>query len=99
MGIIRNQYVGRTFIEPSEQIRNMGVRLKLNVNRAVVAGKRVVLVDDFVVRGTTSPQDPRDGDGRRRRRGAFPHRLAADPVALLLRRRHPRPRQAPRRHA
>ena len=46
MGIIRNQYVGRTFIEPSEQIRNMGVRLKLNVNRAVVAGKRVVLVDD-----------------------------------------------------
>ena len=43
------------------------------------------------------PQDPRDGDGRRRRRGALPHRLAADPVALLLRRRHPRPRQAPRR--
>ena len=46
MGIIRNQYMGRTFIEPTEQIRNMGVRLKLNVNRAVVAGKRVVLVDD-----------------------------------------------------
>jgi amidophosphoribosyltransferase len=54
MGITRNQYVGRTFIEPSEHIRNMGVRLKLNVNRAVVAGKRVVLVDDSVVRGTTS---------------------------------------------
>lgn len=54
MGIIRNQYMGRTFIEPTEQIRNMGVRLKLNVNRAVVAGKRVVLVDDSVVRGTTS---------------------------------------------
>ncbi len=54
MGIIRNQYVGRTFIEPSEQIRNMGVRLKLNVNRAVIEGKRVVLVDDSVVRGTTS---------------------------------------------
>jgi amidophosphoribosyltransferase len=54
MGIIRNQYVGRTFIEPSEHIRNMGVRLKLNVNRAVVQGKRVVLVDDSVVRGTTS---------------------------------------------
>ena len=46
MGIIRNQYMGRTFIEPTEQIRNMGVRLKLNVNRAVIAGKRVVLVDD-----------------------------------------------------
>ncbi len=54
MGIIRNQYMGRTFIEPTEQIRNMGVRLKLNVNRALVKGKRVVLVDDSVVRGTTS---------------------------------------------
>jgi amidophosphoribosyltransferase len=54
MGIIRNQYMGRTFIEPSEQIRNMGVRLKLNVNRALIKGKRVILVDDSVVRGTTS---------------------------------------------
>ena len=54
MGIIRNQYVGRTFIEPTEQIRNMGVRLKLNVNRALIKGKRVILVDDSVVRGTTS---------------------------------------------
>ncbi len=54
MGIIRNQYVGRTFIEPTEQIRNMGVRLKLNVNRALVKGKRIILVDDSIVRGTTS---------------------------------------------
>ena len=54
MGIIRNQYMGRTFIEPSEHIRNMGVRLKLNVNRALIRGKRVILVDDSVVRGTTS---------------------------------------------
>ncbi len=54
MGIIRNQYVGRTFIEPTDQIRNMGVRLKLNVNRALIRGKRVCLVDDSVVRGTTS---------------------------------------------
>jgi len=54
MGIIRNQYMGRTFIEPTEQIRNMGVRLKLNVNRALIEGKRVSLVDDSVVRGTTS---------------------------------------------
>ncbi|WP_298433077.1 amidophosphoribosyltransferase [uncultured Jannaschia sp.] len=54
MGIIRNQYMGRTFIEPTESIRNMGVRLKLNVNRALVKGKRIVLVDDSVVRGTTS---------------------------------------------
>ena len=54
MGIIRNQYMGRTFIEPTEQIRNMGVRLKLNVNRALVKDKKVILVDDSVVRGTTS---------------------------------------------
>ncbi|WP_417247921.1 amidophosphoribosyltransferase [Celeribacter sp.] len=54
MGIIRNQYMGRTFIEPSEQIRNMGVRLKLNVNRALIRDKRIILVDDSVVRGTTS---------------------------------------------
>ncbi len=54
MGIIRNQYMGRTFIEPTEHIRNMGVRLKLNVNRALIRGKRVILVDDSVVRGTTS---------------------------------------------
>ncbi|MDA5094371.1 amidophosphoribosyltransferase [Aliiroseovarius sp. KMU-50] len=54
MGIIRNQYMGRTFIEPTESIRNMGVRLKLNVNRALIKGKRVILVDDSVVRGTTT---------------------------------------------
>jgi len=54
MGIVRNQYMGRTFIEPSEQIRNMGVRLKLNVNRALVEGKRIILVDDSIVRGTTT---------------------------------------------
>ena len=54
MGIIRNQYMGRTFIEPTEQIRNMGVRLKLNVNRALIRDKKIILVDDSVVRGTTS---------------------------------------------
>ena len=54
MGIIRNPYTGRTFIEPVEEIRDMGVRLKLNVSKALVKDKRVVLVDDSVVRGTTS---------------------------------------------
>ncbi len=54
MGIIRNQYTGRTFIEPNQNIRNMGVLLKLNVNRALIKDKRVILVDDSVVRGTTS---------------------------------------------
>ncbi len=54
LGIIRNHYVGRTFIEPTDRIRHMGVRLKHNPNRAMLAGKRVVLVDDSIVRGTTS---------------------------------------------
>jgi amidophosphoribosyltransferase len=54
LGIIRNHYVGRTFIEPTDQIRHLGVRLKHNANRADLEGKRVVLVDDSIVRGTTS---------------------------------------------
>jgi amidophosphoribosyltransferase len=54
LGIIRNHYVGRTFIQPTQAIRELGVRLKHNANRAVVAGKRVVLIDDSIVRGTTS---------------------------------------------
>jgi amidophosphoribosyltransferase len=54
LGIIRNHYVGRTFIEPSQHIRQLGVRLKHSANRAVVAGKRIVLIDDSIVRGTTS---------------------------------------------
>ncbi len=54
LGIIRNHYVGRTFIEPSQQIRQLGVRLKHSANRAVVSGKRIVLIDDSIVRGTTS---------------------------------------------
>src|SRR5580658_3590239 len=54
LGIIRNHYVGRTFIEPTDQIRHLGVRLKHNANRADLEGKRVILVDDSIVRGTTS---------------------------------------------
>ena len=54
LGIIRNHYVGRTFIEPTQTIRSLGVKLKHNANRAVVEGKRILLVDDSVVRGTTS---------------------------------------------
>ncbi len=54
MGLIRNHYVGRTFIEPQQSIRNFGVKLKLNPNRKLIEGKRVVLVDDSIVRGTTS---------------------------------------------
>lgn len=54
LGIIRNHYVGRTFIEPTQNIRNLGVKLKHNANKAFLKGKKVVLVDDSIVRGTTS---------------------------------------------
>ncbi|MCZ6721207.1 MAG: amidophosphoribosyltransferase [Proteobacteria bacterium] len=54
LGIIRNHYVGRTFIEPTDQIRHLGVRLKHSANQGTLDGKRVVLVDDSIVRGTTS---------------------------------------------
>ena len=54
LGIIRSHYVGRTFIQPGDQIRNLGVKLKHNANRAMITGKRIVLIDDSIVRGTTS---------------------------------------------
>lgn len=54
LGIIRNHYVGRTFIEPEQQIRQLGVKLKHSANAGIIRGKRIVLIDDSVVRGTTS---------------------------------------------
>ncbi|MDQ6801021.1 MAG: amidophosphoribosyltransferase [Acidobacteriota bacterium] len=53
-GLVRNHYVGRTFIEPKQTIRNFGVKVKLNPVRDIIAGKRVILIDDSIVRGTTS---------------------------------------------
>ncbi len=54
LGIIRNHYVGRTFIQPTQSVREVGVRMKHSANRCVVEGKRVILIDDSIVRGTTS---------------------------------------------
>ena len=54
MGFIRNHYVGRTFIEPDQRIRDFGVKIKLNPTRSVIEGKRIVMIDDSIVRGTTS---------------------------------------------
>jgi len=53
-GLIRNHYIGRTFIEPEQRVRDFGVKLKMNPIRSLLAGKRVILVDDSIVRGTTS---------------------------------------------
>jgi amidophosphoribosyltransferase len=53
-GLIRNHYVGRTFIEPEQRVRDFGVRLKLNPVRNLLEGKRVILIDDSIIRGTTS---------------------------------------------
>ena len=54
LGIIRSHYVGRTFIQPSDQVRHLGVKLKHNANSALIQGKSIVLIDDSIVRGTTS---------------------------------------------
>ncbi|WP_294201978.1 phosphoribosyltransferase family protein, partial [uncultured Sphingomonas sp.] len=54
LGIIRSHYVGRTFIQPGDKVRHLGVKLKHNANRALIQGKRIILVDDSIVRGTTS---------------------------------------------
>jgi amidophosphoribosyltransferase len=77
MGLIRNHYVGRTFIEPKSSIRHFGVKLKLNPVPQVLKGKRVIVVDDSLVRGTTSRKivkmiraagPPRSTSGSPRRR-------------------------------
>lgn len=54
LGIIRSHYIGRTFIQPSDKVRHLGVKLKHNANRALIQGKKIVLIDDSIVRGTTS---------------------------------------------
>ena len=55
-GLIKNRYVGRTFISPDQKLRDIGVRIKFNTLNSVISGKRIVLVDDSIVRGTTTPQ-------------------------------------------
>jgi amidophosphoribosyltransferase len=54
LGLVRNHYVGRTFIEPSQKIRSLGVKLKLNANHSAIKNKKIILIDDSLVRGTTS---------------------------------------------
>ena len=95
--LIRNHYVGRTFIEPSQAIRDFGVKLKLNPVRSLLEGKRVVLVDDSIVRGTTQPQDRAHGAPGGRARSSRAHLLPAHHFALLLRRRYAEQERTDRR--
>ena len=77
-GLVRNHYVGRTFIEPRQSIRSFGVRIKLNPVRELIAGKRVVLIDDSIVRGTTSKKIVQDGARSGRQRNSHAHQLSAN---------------------
>ena len=88
MGLIRNHYVGRTFIEPEQAIRDFGVRLKHNPVRALLAGKRVVLVDDSLVRGALCRKIVRIVRERWSHRSPRAHQLPAHDFSLLLRYRH-----------
>jgi len=93
MGMIRSHYVGRTFIEPQDSIRHFGVRLKLSPVRSIVDGKRVVVVDDSLVRGTTSRKIVKMLRKRGGARGPPADQRAADDASVLLRHRHAEPQR------
>ena len=98
-GLIKNRYIGRTFIEPTQDIRERGVALKFNALAENLAGKRVVMIDDSLVRGTTAGPLVQAAARRRRHRGAPAHHLPADHARLPLRRRHGPRRRPDRRRA
>jgi amidophosphoribosyltransferase len=85
LGIIRNHYIGRTFIQPTQQGRNDSVKMKHNANPATVRGKRVVLVDDSIVRGTTSRKIVAMMRAAGACRGAYAHRQPTNDKPLFLR--------------
>ena len=95
-GLVKNAYVGRTFIQPSQTIRQLGIRLKLNPLRDVIRGKRLVVVDDSIVRGNTQRALVRMLREAGARRGARPDRLPAGALAVLLRHRLRLPRRTDR---
>ena len=87
-GMVRNRYTGRTFIQPSQALRHRGVTIKLNPLREVVRGKRLIVVDDSIVRGTTTKQIVALLRRAGARRGPRPDQRAADLPPVLLRHRH-----------
>ena len=92
-GLIKNRYVGRTFIQPDQALREHGIRTKFNPLDEV-AGQRVVVVDDSIVRGTTTRKIVGDAVRGGRDRGARAGLVAADRGAVLLRDRHGDPRRS-----
>ena len=88
MGLIRNHYVGRTFIEPQQSIRHFGVRVKLNPVRSILAGPARRARRRLDRARHDQPQDRQDGARRRRERSPHADQLSADDLAVLLRRRH-----------
>ena len=87
-GMIKSRYITRTFIQPTQRLREAGIRLKFNPMRHVLEGRRVVLVDDSIVRGTTSRRIIDELRRAGATRGAHAHRVAADRVAVLHGHRH-----------
>ena len=80
-GLIKNRYVARTFIQPGQELRKHGLRMKFNPLPEVVGGKRLVVVDDSIVRGNTTRQIVADAARRRRGRGPPADLRAADPAS------------------
>ncbi len=87
-GFVKNRYVARTFIQPGQELRKHGLRLKFNPLPEVIAGKRLVVVDDSIVRGNTTRQIVQMLKDARRRRGAHADLRAADQAPVPLRHRH-----------
>ena len=98
-GLVKNSYVGRTFIQPSQTIRQLGIRLKLNPLRDVIEGKRLAVVDDTIVRGNTQRALVRMLREAGAARGARAHLQPAGQVAVLLRHRLRQPRRAGRQRS
>ena len=96
-GLIKNHYVHRTFIQPDQHLRQLGIRMKLNPVPALIAGKRLVVVDDSIVRGNTMSRLVAAADRGGARRGARAGELAAGRLPVVLRHRHAEQGRADRR--